>query len=554
MKKQFNKIELPQTLNQIFPIKVRFEDSDIVYDFGKHFDSDITRAFAKVFYEKTSTLSVKYREKMYGEINKFLTYLKETNVFSFRNFDRKNLASFAIWIDDKDISVSTKSRIYQQIESLFKEFKKLKELNLYDLKIPANPFKISKEDRVPPKTLSSDQIKKILSICYDEIDETMKEFRFTQEKLKELNSCEYEFNRKDVYHVTHYFYKNYGYFPLLTELSVPERIHVKKVGGVDEINRRLCPNPATLLPFYLVLLIELAANSDAIRQIKVDCITEDPLFEDRCFINWDKARASKEQKRNVFKKKKYGAYQIVEFLKELTQHTRKQVSGKDKDFLFVIRGEYASNKLSVVIPKRFNDEVQKFIKEHQLDFTFAPSDIRPTVLTEIYRSRKDIVSVSKVANHKSINTTLLYIVNEETKKENREYLSEKQSTIFENIIKSNGKKESEHTEKDILNAENIGFSCKKPIVDKKVCVNWMAELTNPELIIPADTKYLSKIIALETSIKNARSFMDKERFSLLYEPILNVIQEDILPKFTTKIIEESKVLSKEIKIPLLEDY
>lgn len=27
MKKQFNKIELPQSLNQIFPIKVRFEGS-----------------------------------------------------------------------------------------------------------------------------------------------------------------------------------------------------------------------------------------------------------------------------------------------------------------------------------------------------------------------------------------------------------------------------------------------------------------------------------------------------------------------------------------------
>lgn len=554
MKKQFNKIELPQTLNQIFPIKVRFEDSEIVYDFGKHFDSDITRAFAKIFYEKASKLKFGSRESLFGSANKFFTYLKETNILSFTDLDRKHLSSFAIWLDNKDINVSTKYGLYQQIEVIFKELKKVKDLNLADFKIPANPFKKNKEDRVPPKTLSAEQIKKILSICYTEIDEIMKEFRVTQEKLQELDSYNYEFNRKDIYHVTHYFYKNYGYFPLLTELSIPERTHVKKIGGVDEINRRLCPNPATLLPFYLVLLIELAANSDAIRQIKVDCITEDPLFEDRCFINWDKARASKEQKRNVFKKKKYGAYQIIQCLKELTQHTRKQVTEKDKDFLFVIRGEYESNKLSVVIPKRFNDEVQKFIKKHQLDFTFAPSDIRPTVLTEIYRSRKDVVSVSKVANHKSINTTLLYIVNEETKKENREYLSEKQSTIFENIIKSNGNKESEDNEITILNAENLGFSCKKPIVDKKVCINWMAELTNPELIIPADPKYLSKIIALETSIKNAKHFMDKERFVLLYEPILNVIQDDILPKFTKIIIEESKILSKEIKIPLLEDY
>ena len=553
MKKQFNKIELPQLLNQIFPIKVRFEGSDIIYDFGKHFDTDITRTFAKVFYERCSKLGLGSRENMLGGANKFFTYLKEVGAISFKDFDRKYLSSFAIWIDNKELSVSSKYAIYQQIELYFKEIKKIKELNLSELKIPANPFKVTNADRKPPKTLSSEEIKKILSICYSKIDETMQEFRYTQDKLMELDSLgDYEFERKYIYHVTHYFYKKYGYLPLLTELPVTERIHIKKIGGVDEINRRLCPNPHTLFPFYLVLLIELAANSDAIRQIKVDCISEDPLFEDRCFVNWDKARAGKEQKRNVFKKKKYGAYQIIQYLKELTQHTRKYIKEEDKDSLFVIRGEYESNKLSVVIPKRFNDEAQKFIKEHKLDFNFAPSDIRPTVLTEIYRARKDVVSVSKVANHKSINTTLLYIVNEETKKENREYLSGKQSEIFEKILNKNENQENESI--DVDNAQNVGFSCKKPIVDKKICVNWMAELTNPELIIPADSKYLSKIIALENSIKNAKNLMEKDRFSLLYAPILNVIENEILPKFDKKIIAESKILAKEIKIPLLEDY
>ena len=108
MKKQFNKIELPQSLNQIFPIKVRFENSNTIYDFGKHFDSDITRTFAKVFYEQYSKFSIAYRDKIYGEANKFFIYLKEINILSFNDFDRKHLSSFAIWIDSKELSVSTK--------------------------------------------------------------------------------------------------------------------------------------------------------------------------------------------------------------------------------------------------------------------------------------------------------------------------------------------------------------------------------------------------------------------------------------------------------------
>ena len=56
------------------------------------------------------------------------------------------------------------------------------------------------------------------------------------------------------------------------------------------------------------------------------------------------------------------------------------------------------------------------------------------------------------------------------------------------------------------------------------------------------------------AIKNAKNLMEKDRFSLLYAPILNVIENEILPKFDKKIIAESKILAKEIKIPLLEDY
>lgn len=551
MKKQFNKIVIPETLKEIFPIKVKFPDHKMVYDFGKYFDTDISRTFAKVFYEKCSKMVILSREGMFGTVNKFFTYLESVNVLTWQQFDRKLLTGFAIWIDNQELNISTKYSIYQKIEMYFKEIKKIKVLPFKNLNIPANPFTNSNENRKPPKTLTNEQIKIILSICYKKIDEIVNEFRLTQKKFKDLELSQEDFKRKDVYHVAYYFYKKYGYLPLLTELSVVEKNHIKKIGGVDEINSRLSPNANTLFPFYLVLLVELAANSDALRQIKIDCIKEDPLFEDRCFIIWDKARASSEQKRNVFKKKKYGAYQIIEMLKELTQHTRKYVKKEFENNLFIIRGENEKNKLSEVIPKRFNDEAQKFIKENNIDFIFNPSDIRPTILTEIYRVRKDVVSVSKIANHKNINTTLLYIVNEETKKENRQYLSEKQSKIIDNIInKENYKIEDSEN----FGAENIGFSCNKPIKNNKACINWMAELTNPELIIPENSEYLSKIIALKNAIINTKMIMNKERFSLLYEPTLELIENDILNRFSKSIIEESEILAKNLEMPLLGDY
>lgn len=552
MKKQFNKIEFPQSLNQIFPIKVRFENSDVVYDFGKYFDSDIARTFAKVFYERYSKLSMSTSMSVFFSCNKFFLYLKEINILFFKEFDKKYLISFAISLDKEKLSLSSKYKIYQQIETIFKDIIKINEFDL-NFKIPANPYRNINKDKKTPKIITSEQLKKIISICAKNVDLIINEFRITEQKLLELDEIKnYKIDTKNIYHIVHFFYKKYGYVPNTRLISASERLYIEKAGGVDEINRRLCPNAYTLLPFYILLLIDLAGNSDAIRQIKLDCIIEDPLFEDRCFIIWDKSRANNEQKRNVIKNKKYGAYKLIELVKELTKNTRKQVDLIYKEYLFIIRGENENNNFSIPAKSRFNQEINKFIKDNNIDFSFNPSDIRPTILTEIYKGRKDIVSVSKIANHKSVNTTLSYIVNEETKKENRQYLSEKQSKFISDIVKVD--KLNENIDIDINVAENMGFYCKNPIIDKKVCVNWMAELTNPDLIIPSSAEYLAKIIALKKSILKAEKLMNKERFILLYNQVLDLINNQILPKFSKELIKESEILAKGIIVPLLEGY
>jgi len=48
--------------------------------------------------------------------------------------------------------------------------------------------------------------------------------------------------------------------------------------------------------------------------------------------------------------------------------------------------------------------------------------------------------------------------------------------------------------------------------------------------------------------------MRKERFEILYEPILNIINNDIITKFNKDIIEESLQLAKTINLPILEEY
>lgn len=552
MKKQFNKIEIPDKLPEIYPIKVKFDNQDYLYDFSLHVNNEISRFFAKVFYVRNSSLSNHTRERNFGSINKFFKFIEEKKISKITDITPVLIIAFATWLDTQNFALNTKYHHYNTIENSLYDIKKIND-KIKNLEIPVNPFKDPNSERELSNKLSGEQLKQVLKICYEKVDNLMDNFRLAKQKIEEVNlllQSGGEFNWKDKYHIIQYFFKKYGYVPFSTEISHHENEMFRNIGGVNHLLSAITPDVHMLLPFYLILMIELAANSDALRQIEIDCVNEDPLFEDRCFIVWNKGRSKDIQKRNVFKNKKYGAYEIINLLKEFTQHTRNKISAEEKKFLFICRGESSKKPLLLVHEKSFKLAVKLFCKENNLEFKFNPSDIRPTILTEFYKKRKDIVSVSKIANHKFIDTTLLYVVDEETKKENRTYLSEKQDTIISGILKTKVDKE----DINIQNAKNIGFECKNPIVDKKVCINWMAELTNTELIIPDSPIYLSRIIALENAVIKTEKTMNKERFELLYQPILHVIQKEIKPKFSEKTIKESIKLAEKLELPILGDY
>jgi site-specific recombinase XerD len=550
MKKIFNVINLPEPLPEIHPIKVKFEDQDILYDFSIYGDTEIARLLAKVFLTQNSHLTKHTRGRAYQATKKFLKFLADNNLKKVIEINPQYLASYAHYLDIQNLSISTKYSTYNQIELMLTSAKKLPNKTILNFNIPSNPFRDIKKDRPTPKKITTENLKTILKICYEKIDFILADFRKTKEinsQLKDFFDNGGQFNKHDRNHIVYYFYKKYGYAPIAEKLEYEEKQLIRGLGNFSLLDNVLTPNVHALLPFYLVLVIELAGNSDAIRQINIDCIEEDPLFKDRASIVWNKNRATDIQKRNVLKNKKYGAYKIVEWVKEITENTRKQVDIEEKDFLFLSKAGQGKKLFGFVKDTVFKNACKMFCKENNLDFSFNPSEIRPTVLTEMYKKNKDVVAISKIANHKNIETTLLYIVDEETKKLNRASLSSAQDNMIEKIMKKKPIKNLI----EINKAKNIGFICENPIIDNKLCINWMNELTNPNLIIPENEKYLSKIIALKNEIIKVKEMINQERYKLLYEPTLLLIEEQILPKFNKKIIILATELSKKVKMPSL---
>lgn len=559
MKKNYSINLIPDYKTDISPIKVIFDDDSTIYDFSIFQDTKVVRAFAQAFYNRYAQYSKNARNPAFNHLKIFFNFFNVNYTHDFNVFTSKLLISFATWLDSNDkYSLKTKYRYYNNLEIFLKEIIKITDSPLKNFDLPSSPFRNVHSEAKEKNKLNDEQIHRILRVCYQKIDDSLASFRFGKKIIEEYNpSIAIPFKSKKIEDIAPYFYHKYGYLPTVDYpyMTNQEARWVSESGGAKTISKYIHPTTEDLLPFYLVLLIELVGNSDAVKNIKIDCIHDDLIFQDRADIIWDKPRANKPQKRNVLKNKKYGAYQIIEMVKEYTSLIRNKLSGTEHEMLFIARGNVNSNPIMVAQEHTFRYELKSFIEEN-LDFSFKLMDLRPSILTSFYKKRKDIVATSKIANHSNVNTTLSYIVDKEVKKENLTYLSHKQEQVIDKLINHNSLEISSKikNENNEVLSSNIGFSCKKPISENKVCINWMAELTNPNLVIPDNATYLAKILKLSESIKKQKSYINSEKYELLYAPVINTIEEHILPKFNKKTITKAKSIAKDVFIPSLEGY
>src|SRR3546814_3205206 len=81
------------------------------------------------------------------------------------------------------------------------------------------------------------------------------------------------------------------------DLNKPDRQRIAEVGGFRELEGYLHLTTDTLVAFYIVLLIQTAANAGPLRQIKRDCLVPHPLERHRVMVEWVKPRAGGKVKR-----------------------------------------------------------------------------------------------------------------------------------------------------------------------------------------------------------------------------------------------------------------
>jgi hypothetical protein len=92
------------------------------------------------------------------------------------------------------------------------------------------------------------------------------------------------------------------------------------------------------------------------------------------------------------------------------------------------------------------------------------------------------------------------------------------------------------------NATASGFICADPLAGiapgeskGKLCTAWLGCFTCPNAVIPLEADTLARLIRMREALSEARAGMAPDRWHLFYAPKLEILERDVLPRFSTTV-------------------
>lgn len=445
-----------------------------------------------------------------------------------------------------------------------------------DLDIPWNAFPSRRTCQEPRRRLPAEQVKAILRACYEEIDEAWARFQHGQEVIRrpELPPKTLRGQGLDrwIWRISKI---EDGLMPdtaAMLEHGIKPATLVKHWGGSRTMVQYFHITTDTLVPFFLAIAIQTAANPDALRHIHRDCLVAHPLHEHRVIIDWTKARTGgrlqKAQRRSFDRRRRYAAPNLIEKMLALTAPIVATAPPGEQDRLFLTRSIYreharrtVGSRTGIIDHSLLRRAILRFIerangrieawnaahpdKPREAIANFAPALFRGTVATEHYRaSGGDVLVAQSLLNHASIATTETYLRSEETTRFQRQTIARLQEMM---IAWVGGSDRTEHAPaiETARATAPFGHDCLAPLVsdskgNTRVCPRFGGCLSCPGLVIPMDAEHLARVLAAVDRFEQARHRLDAHRWNRLYAPSWRILTQDILPDFPAELHEAAR--------------
>lgn len=519
---------------------------------------------AEAFWNHVGVQSDRCIHCQWFHVKTFDRFVKETGAVSdVSDVNSTMLLRYVEWLNSQRRpsgiawSKSTRAGAFTALRKLLQWLERCRPGSIAAVAYPINPFPWRNRDtparpKVPPRELRA-----ILRACEEEIQKLrdgreMARLQLLAEK-GDVGSLGWLLEQIDR--------KFGGVVPLARELgSTGNRFianTLRKHGGLKRVEPLLYARAESLLPYYLAILIHTAGNPDPIAELRNDCLQRLPLLEDRVALVWLKPRANSIQRRTFSTVDRFEPpmliKEILSWNERLLAHCPADLSNR----LFLYKGVRGVAVLTSAEAKRL---VRGFCERHGLP-RFSLASIRPGVLTSFYRASGDLRRVSAVANHANLSTTVRYVETPETKAQHKARIADLQSSFVGHIGKT---KVCAPTSSAVPAANDavrpggkvvtmFGFDCGDPYAGSapgsrrgELCTHFMGCFTCPNAIITGQPKMLARLLQAKEHLRAAEGVLHPARWRTLYEPQLRILEEDILPRFSSHELASAAPLMRQL--------
>lgn len=323
----------------------------------------------------------------------------------------------------------------------------------------------------------------------------------------------------------------------------------------------------TVVPFYIALAIQLAANPDPLRLIRRDCLVAHPIDDSRVLVEWLKHKTApnpKVQRRSFDVRKPRSAPRLIEMVLAMTEPLIPHVPDPDRGRLFLVHFLVTSqhrqhDKPAGLIPYgTLSGRIDLFIKGANKRIAewnrghperprrplprFAPGQLRGSVATQHYlASGGDLLATAAILNHRDPVVTDAYVEGPAARRLERETIARLQRMMVAWVAAPERAANSASVDGQGPVTVLFGHRCMMPLEvgaagGTRVCRHLGGCLTCPGLIVPLDADHCARVLQAQRHLLESRDRIDAERWKLFYAPSLRVLEQDLLPAFPAEML------------------
>jgi len=470
--------------------------------------------------------------------------------------------TFQVWLKSQKLVNSTRGSLYSIARTIVlwcaRNVDGVVSKNLVEPTV-----RFSREPVEQTLVVGDSLLRKLLLAAYSDIDEVSARIR----RGRRILAGEYRDAREEVLGILlkELLKLGNGRLPSQWIIARSKNSFMRRVteqGGLRELSRQILPTPEDVFPFYLSIVAQTAGNPMAIHELRRDCVQPHPLRDDRKAIVWSKRRSRAEQKADFAISRMRSAPHLVEVAIELSEPLVPLASKNHREMLFL-----ANCESGVRLPcfQLFHLMLNAFIAKHNLP-NFDFKQLRRAVGHLHHQESGDLLLVARRLNHRSTSTTARYIEPNAFLEANDQLISRFQGELVAICSGSDStvSERSQHKSTGQPSETVFGFLCRDPyagiapgMAEGVACSFFAHCATCPGAIITLDDpRVVGRLVRTAQALHDARERATKagwlERYHNLYDPILKIIEEELLPKVSQEVLDTAASIHPLPAIPYIE--